>query len=134
MTIRFLGMALLLAASTPLSAQTPGLTIKAGETWTFALYRGQPVRARKVSPSTKPSPGQVVVTVRSLMGTSLSIASNNPQPFTYKAELVGADKPVAVRSCTLPANGRLSFEHWPEKAEAVRLSNFKIAPKAGACP
>jgi hypothetical protein len=76
----------------------------------------------------------VVVTVRSLMGTSLSIASNNPQPFTYKAELVGADKPVAVRSCTLPANGRLSFESWPEKAGAVRLSNFKLAPKGGACP
>jgi hypothetical protein len=133
MAIRFLGLALLLLAS-PLPAQSPGLTIKAGETWTFALYRGQPVRARKASPSTKPSQGQVVVTVRSLMGTSLSITSNNPQAFTYKAELVGADKPVAVRSCTLPANGRLSFEHWPEKAGAVRLSNFKIAPKGGACP
>jgi hypothetical protein len=133
MSIKFLGLLLLLAAQ-PIAAQAPGLTVKAGETWAFALYRGQPVRARKVSPSTKPSPGQVVVTVRSLMGTSLSIASNNPQPFTYKAELIGAEKPVAVRSCTLPANGRLSFESWPEKASAVRLSNFKIAPKGGACP
>ena len=133
MSIRFLALLLLLAAP-PVAAQAPGLTVKAGESWMFALYRGQPVRARKVSPSTKPSPGQVVVTVRSLMGTSLSIASNNPQPFTYKAELVGADKPVAVRSCTLPANGRLSFESWPDKADAVRLSNFKIAPKGGACP
>src|SRR5215213_4801516 len=120
-----LAFAVLLAGS-PSVAQSPGITIKAGETWMFALYRGQPVRARKASPSTKPAPGQVVVTVRSLMGTSLSIASKNPQPFTYKAELVGTDKAVPVRSCTLPANGRLSFEHWPEKASAVRLSNFNI--------
>jgi hypothetical protein len=82
----------------------------------------------------KPAPGQVLVSLRSMMGTSLSIASNNPQAYTYSAELIGAEKSVPVRSCTLPANGRLSFEHWPQKASAVRISNFKLATKDGSCP
>jgi hypothetical protein len=34
----------------------------------------------------------------------------------------------------LPANNRLSFENWPQKAVAVRLSDFKVATKDGACP
>jgi hypothetical protein len=68
------------------------------------------------------------------MGTSLSITSNNPQSYTYSAELIGADKSVPVRSCTLPANGRLSFEHWPQKATAVRIGDFKVATKDGSCP
>ena len=70
----------------------------------------------------------------SVMGTSLSITSNNPRAYTYSAELIGADKPVPVRSCTLPANGRLSFEHWPQKASGVRIGNFKVAAKDGSCP
>jgi len=134
MSIRSIALALLLAASPVAAAQSPGLTIKNGESWMFAISRGQPVRARKVQPTVKPSPGQVVVTLRSMMGTSLSITSNNPQSFTYKAELMGADKPVPVRSCTLPANGRVSFEHWPQKADAVRISDFKVARKDGSCP
>ena len=123
---------LLLAAPHPAAAQ--GLTIKTGETWMFAISRGQPARARKVDPALKPPPGHVVATLRSMIGTSLSIASNNPRQFTFKAELIGADKPVPVRSCTLPANGRKSFEHWPAKAEAVRLSDFRVARNDGACP
>jgi hypothetical protein len=133
MSIRLLGLAFLLVAG-PVVAQSPGLTVKTGESWMFAISRGQPVRARKVEPSVKPAPGQVLVTLRSMMGTSLSITSNNPQAYTYSAELIGAEKSVAVRSCTLPANGRLSFEHWPQKAAAVRIGNFKIATKDGACP
>ncbi|MFL6739822.1 MAG: hypothetical protein ACJ8FJ_11645, partial [Sphingomicrobium sp.] len=64
----------------------------------------------------------------------MTISSNNPVAYSYQAELVGVDKAVAARSCTLPANGRLSFEHWPQKAIAVRLSRFRIAGKDGACP
>jgi hypothetical protein len=124
--------ALLLAA--PSAAQSPGLVVRTGESWLFTIYRGQPARVRKASATTKPRPGQVLVTLRTMMGTSLSITSNNPGAYTYRAELVGTDKPVAVRSCTLPADGRLSFEHWPEKADAVRLSDFKPAPKDGNCP
>ena len=118
----------------PVAAQSPGLTVKTGESWMFAISRGQPVRARKVDPTLKPPPGQVLVTLRSMMGTSLSITSNNPRPYTYSAELIGADKSVPVRSCTLPANARLSFEYWPQKATAVRISNFKLAAKDGSCP
>ena len=126
--------ALLALLASPADAQSSGLTIKTGESWMFAISRGQPVRARKVAPSVKPAPGQVLVSLRSMMGTSLSITSNNPQAFTYSAELIGAEKSVPVRSCTLPANGRLSFEHWPQKATAVRISDFKVAAKDGSCP
>ena len=134
MSIRLFGLALLVAASPLTAAQSSGLTVKTGESWMFAISRGQPVRARKVKPTVKPPPGQIIVTLRSMMGTSLSIVSNNRQSFTYKAELIGADKPVPVRSCTLPANGRVSFEHWPQKADAVRISDFRVARQDGACP
>jgi len=131
---RIAALALLTLLACPAAAKSPGLTVKTGESWMFAISRGQPVRARKVEPSVKPPPGQVLVTLRSMMGTSMSITSNNPRAYTYSAELLGADKSVPVRSCTLPANARLSFEHWPQNATAVRISNFKIAAKDGSCP
>ena len=134
MSIRLTGLALLLAAAPATAAGSPGLTVKTGETWQFSLFHGQPIKARKASADAKPAPGQIQVTVRSLLGTTMTISSNNPTAFTYEAELIGADKPVAARSCALPPDGRLSFESWPQKADAVRLSNFKIAPKGGACP
>ena len=115
-------------------AQSPRLTVKPGETWVFNIFRGQPSKARKVAPSAKPAPGQVVVTARTMMGTSLTISSNNPVAYTYKAELIGAGKAVPARSCALPADSKLSFEHWPEQATAIRLSDFKPAPKGGNCP
>ena len=130
----FAALALLAMLASPAAAQSAGLTVKTGESWMFAISRGQPVRARKVAPTVKPAPGQVLVSLRSMMGTSLSIASNNPQAYTFRAELIGADKAVPVRSCTLPANSRLSFEHWPQKASAVRISDFKVATKDGSCP
>lgn len=130
-TARILGLLLLLAAA-PVPAKP--LTVKPGESWIFSLYRGEPVRARKTTPKTKPGPGQVTVTVTSMMGTTMTISSNNPVGYTYQAELIGANQDVAARSCTLPANGRLSFENWPQKAVAVRLSHFRIADKDGACP
>lgn len=129
-----IALALILAAAAPASAQAPGLTVRTGETWTFSLFRGQPVKARKANPSGKPRPGQIQVTVGSMMGTSMTISSNNPVGYTYQAELIGSGKPVPARSCTLPADGRISFEHWPEKANAIRLYDFKVAPKGGACP
>ena len=134
MSVRMTALALLTLLAAPAAAQSPGLTVKIGESWMFAISRGQPVRARRVKPTVKPPPGQVLVTLKAMMGTSLSITSNNRQSFTYKAELIGADKPVPVRSCTLPANGRISFEHWPQKSDAVRISDFKVARKDGSCP
>ena len=118
----------------PAAAQSPGLTVKPGETWVFSIFHGQPSKPRKVGPTTKPAPGQVMVTARTMMGTSLTISSNNPVAYTYKAELIGAGRAVPARSCALPADGKLSFEHWPERASAIRLSNFKPAPKGGNCP
>ncbi len=123
---------LALLAASPAVAQ--GLTVKTGETWLFAISRGQPIRAHKAKPTIKPGPGQVLVTVRAMMGTTMTITSNNRSAYTYRAELLGTDRPVTARSCTLPANGRLSFENWPQKATAIRLSNFKLATKDGSCP
>ena len=125
---------LLILLAAPAAAKSPGLIVKAGESWTFSLYRGQPVNARKTSAGAKPAPGKIHVTVRSLMGTTMSISSANDIAYTYRAELIGADKKTTARSCTLPADGKLSFEHWPESANAVRLSNFRPAPKGGNCP
>ena len=121
----------LLAAS---PAQAQGLTVKTGETWAFRIANGQPAKARKVPAQSKPKGGEVVVTVRSMMGTTMTITSNNRQAYTYKAELIGAAKAMPIRSCELPANSRLSFENWPQKAAAVRLSDFKVATNGGACP
>jgi hypothetical protein len=123
-----------LLAAPQLAAKSPGLTVKPGETWEFALSRGQPVAARMISPTTDPREGRIRVTLRAMMGTTLTIVSNNPRPYTYTAELIGGAKPVAARSCTLPADGRLSFENWPQKAEAVRLSNFRPAKRDSSCP
>ena len=134
MSVRMTALVLLSLLAAPAAAQSPGLTVKTGESWMFAISRGQPVRARKVKPTVKPPPGQVLVTLKAMIGTSLSITSNTRQSCTYKAELIGADKPVPVRSCTLPDNGRMSFEHWPQKANAVRISDFKVARKDGSCP
>jgi hypothetical protein len=133
MSLKLVALVLLFAAA-PLPAKPAGLTVKTGETWLFNLSGGQPVKARKVSANAKPAAGQIVVTVRSMMGTTMTITSNNPAAYTYKAELIGAGKVVPTRSCTLPANSRLSFENWPQKASAVRLSDFKVATKDGACP
>jgi hypothetical protein len=125
---------LALFAASPLAAKTPGLTVKPGETWEFALSKGQPVQARRVGATENPREGRIRVTLRAMMGTTLTILSNNPRPYTYTAELIGAARAVPARSCTLPADGRLSFENWPQKAEAVRLSNFKPAKREGSCP
>jgi hypothetical protein len=128
------GIALLFLAITPLEARSPGLTVKTGESWVFAIQGGQPIMARKVAANAKAGTGQVIVTVRSMMGTTMTISSNGPVAYTYQAELIGKGKAVPIRSCTLPANGRLAFEHWPQQADGVRLSNFKVATKDGACP
>jgi hypothetical protein len=123
-----------LLAAAPLSAKTQSLTVHTGESWVFSIQGGQPVRARKVDPSVRLLPGQVLVTVRTMMGTTMTISSNNPVGYTYKAELIGAGKLVTDRACTLPADRRVSFEHWPQTADAVRLSNFAPAPDGGSCP
>ena len=119
-------------AASPAAAQ--GLTVKTGETWIFEIEKGQPVRARKVEAATKPGKGQVQVAVRSALGTAMSIGGQVPVSYNFRTQLIVNDKLVAKRACILPANNKPAFEFWPEKAEAVRISDFKPAPKGGNCP
>jgi hypothetical protein len=137
MTGKAFSLALLtLLAASPAVAKSTGLTVRPDETWIFSISGGQPVRAHRAKPTAQPRPGEVLVTVRTMLGTTMTITSNNPGPYTYRAELVGAanGKTVPSRACTLPANGMVSFEHWPQQASAVRLSDFRRARKSGSCP
>ena len=122
---------LLLAAAEP--AQAAGLTVRSGETWFFSVKNGEPANARRVSPSAKIPKGQIKVAVRPLMGTSLVVTNNSPIAYTFRAELLSGGKASVARACTLPANARPAFEQWQEKADAVRLSDFKVATVDGRC-
>jgi hypothetical protein len=121
-----------LSGAAPLAAKP--LVVATGESWIFTIERGQPAGARRVAPTAKPRSGEVQVSVRSMMGTTMSISSNNKRAYTFRAELLGIGTAVQARSCTLPADGRPALESWPQAATAVRLSDFKPAPAAGSCP
>lgn len=114
-------------------AQAAPLTVKTGETWIFTIRSGQPAKARKVPPSAKIAKGQIKVSVRALMGTTMTVTNNSPIAYTFRAELLQDGKVVAPRPCTLPANARPIFEQWKEKAEAVRISSFTAATADGRC-
>ena len=122
--------ALLLVAA-PLQAAP--LTVKTGETWIFTIKNGQPANARKVTPSAKIAKGQIKVSVRALMGTTMTVTNNSPIAYTFRAELLQSGKVVAPRPCTLPANARPIFEQWKEKSDAIRISNFTAASADGRC-
>ncbi len=129
--LKFLG--LLLLATTPLSAQP--LTVRMGETWIFAVDKGQPVQARKVAATASPARGEFKVSLRPMMGSTMSVINNSRFDYAYRATLVLPDgKRGAAKSCAVPANGRLAIEHWPNPVEAVRLDRFKPAPAGSLCP
>ena len=122
-----------LLAAAPLSAQ--GLTVRMGETWMFAVDKGQPVRARKVGPNASPAPNQIKVSLRAMMGTTMAVTNNSRFDYAYRATLVmPGGKIGAAKSCAVPAHGRTAIEHWPKLVEAVRLSHFKPAPAGSLCP
>ena len=124
-------VAFALTAASPAIAEP--LTVNTGETWLFTIDHGEPAHARKVGAAVKPSRGEVKVSVRALFGTMMTISSNSPQGYTFQAQLVGDDgKTVNVRACGLPANNQPALESWPQKAAAVRISDFKPA-KGGHC-
>jgi len=128
---RFLLAALLALA--PAVTHAAPLTVRTGETWLFSIKRGQPVKARKIDPTTTAPRGQVKVSVRAAFGTMMTISNNSAQAYTFDAQLIDdAGKAVAARSCTLPANNQPALENWPQKATAVRIGNFKPA-KGGRC-
>jgi hypothetical protein len=123
--------ALLLVAASPV--QAAGLTIQVGETWLFTLKNGEPANARKVAPSATIPKGQIKAAVRSILGTAMTVTNNSPIAYTFRAELVSGGKATVARSCTLPPNARPTFEQWEQKADAVRISGFKIADADGHC-
>ena len=123
--------ALLLVAAAP--AQAAGLTVRTGETWLFTIRTGEPAQARKVTPSAKIGKRQIKVSVRPILGTALTVTNNSPIAYTFRAELISGGKATVARSCTLPANARPVFEQWQQKADAVRISDFKAAGPDGHC-
>ena len=109
------------------------LTVRAGETWLFAIERGEPARARKVEATTSPHPGEVKVSVKPVFGTMMTISNNSAQGYTFEAQLIGADgKVTPARTCTLPPRNQPALETWQQKAAAVRIGKFKPA-KGGRC-
>ena len=109
------------------------LTVGTGETWLFSIDHGQPAHARKVEAAAKPARGEVKVAVRALFGTMMTISNNSAQGYTFQAQLIGADgKAATARTCTLPPGNQPALESWPQKAAAVRISDFKPA-KGGRC-
>jgi hypothetical protein len=128
--MRLLAFALLGAATPALAGP---LTVQTGETWFFTIDHGQPANARKAEATAKPPPGQIKVTVRALFGTMMTITNNSPLAYTFQAQLIGVDgKAVNVRACGLPPGNQPALESWPQKAAAVRISDFKPA-KGGRC-
>ena len=109
------------------------LTVHAGETWLFAIERGEPVRARKVENNAAAKRGEVKVNVKPVFGTMMTISNNSVQGYTFEAQLIGADgKATAARTCTLPPRNQPALETWQQKATAVRIGKFRPA-NGGRC-
>ena len=121
---------ILLAASS--AAPAAPLTVRPGESWTFAVKKGEPVSAHKVAASAKPAKGQILINVRSLLGTAMFVTSNSGTAYNFRAELVRGGKAEAARACSLPAKGKI-FEQWDKPADAVRILNFAPAGREGRC-
>ena len=132
MRIASLACLALLAASPAAAAP---LTVRVGETWIFAVAKGQPTKARKSDAKAGLAPGEMKVSLGSLMGTTMTIANNSKFDYAYRATLMlPGGKTGPAKSCAVPANGRLAMEHWAQKVAAVRLSDFKAAPAGSLCP
>lgn len=124
-----LAAALLAIAS---AAQAAPLTVPTGENWMFTIRNGQPAHAHKVDASAKPAKGELMVTVRALLGTAMFVTNNSRTAYKFQAELLRGGKSEEARACSLPANGRI-FEQWQKPADAVRISNFVAAGPEGRC-
>ena len=123
---------LLLAVGATSAAAAP-LSIKPGESWAFRLSGGEPVKAHKVAASAKPAKGEIMVSVRTFLGTMMTAVNGTGRGWTFKAELVSGGKTSAARACTLPASRDPIIEQWSGKpADAVRISRF-VPAKGGNC-
>ena len=116
-----MALSLLLAA-----ALAAGLTVQPGETWLFRVANGRPVEAQRVAATAPPAPGQIKLTARRMMGTTVTLTNNGAVAYTYRATLIAADgKAIVAKSCVLPTGNRLAMESWPQVAAQVRVSDFK---------
>jgi hypothetical protein len=114
-------MPLLIAA-----ALAASLAVPSGETWLFRVKHGRPIEARRAQPGAVPARGEIRITARRMMGTTVTVLNNSRIAYTYRAVLIAADgKTITAKSCVLPANNRLAMESWPQVAVAVRVSDFK---------
>ena len=110
-------LSLLLA---PVAAAAKPLTVKVGESWAFQIYKGDPVKARKVAGSAKPAKGEIMVTLKSFLGTMLTAVNGTGRGWTFKAELLNGGKASPARTCTLPTSRIPTMEQWQGKhAEAA---------------
>lgn len=125
-------LAAILAISATMAEAAP-LTVRMGESWIFAVRNGEPHEPRKVKSDAAPGKGQVKVTVKALLGTSLMAVNNSAVAYTFKAELIRKGKALSARTCTLPANAKPVFEQWDGVAEAVRIGRFVAAGTEGRC-
>jgi hypothetical protein len=106
--------------------------VRPGESWVFAVKNGEPVNAHKVPASAKPAKGQLLVTVRALLGTAMFVTNGSGTAYNFRAELMRGGKAQAARACSLPARGKI-FEQWDKPADAVRISRFVAAGSEGRC-
>lgn len=132
MSLKPLALSLLLL-SAPAAAKP--LTVRMGETWIFTVAHGQPATARKAIPAAQPARNEIKVSLQPMIGTTMTVTNNSGVDYGYRAVLVlpnGGAGPA--KACAVPANGRIAIEHWPTRAAAVRLSDFKAAPAGSLCP
>lgn len=114
-------------------AHSAPLIVRAGESWLFKVKDGQPAGAHRVDPAVKPAKGEVMVTVRSLFGTVLITTNNSSVAYSFNAELFPATNLTAIRTCALSSDGKPGLERWEQKAQAVRISNFRAAGNENRC-
>lgn len=124
---------LLLALGIPGAAAAQPLTIRMGESWIFRIAEGQPAGAHKAEATAKPGKGEILATARAFLGTALTVTNNSGVAYTYNAQLLSGGKATTGRSCALPAKPEPTLEHWDQKADAVRIGNFRAAGTEGRC-
>ena len=109
------------------------LTVPTGTSWLFRIAHGQPVAAHRAEAISAPAPGEIRVTARRMLGTTLTLVNNSATAYTFRATLIAADgKAITGKSCVLPAGNRLAMESWPQVAVAVTIGDFKPT-KSASC-
>jgi hypothetical protein len=123
-----------LPATTPAVPRASGVTVKMGESMIFALERGRPVKVRAATPTTSPAAGEILVVLRPMFGSTMSVTGNLSAATDYRATLIQADgRGSATRACSLPAGRMTVVENWPKPVAAIRLDRFKAAPAGATC-